>query len=97
MSGLKIGIVGATGLVGQELLSIIEQSDLVIDDFRFFASERSSGISLNFRGQDIVVSELCESNTLNLDYLFFCACPRISERFIPIFSRRGIICIDNSS
>ncbi|MDR3273997.1 MAG: aspartate-semialdehyde dehydrogenase [Puniceicoccales bacterium] len=97
MNGLKIGIVGATGLVGQELASIIGQSDLVIDDLRFFASERSSGISINFRGQDITVSELCESDTPNLDYLFFCACPRISERFIPIFSKRGIVCIDNSS
>ncbi|MDR0715448.1 MAG: aspartate-semialdehyde dehydrogenase [Puniceicoccales bacterium] len=97
MSGLKIGIVGATGLVGQELISIIDRSDLVVDDIRFFASERSSGISLNFREQEIPIAELYEDTFLNLNYLFFCSCPLISEMFIPIFSKRGIVCIDNSS
>ncbi|MDR2436052.1 MAG: aspartate-semialdehyde dehydrogenase [Puniceicoccales bacterium] len=97
MSGLKIGIVGATGLVGQELVSIIERSNLAVDDLKLFASERSSGMLLNFRGCSIPVAELGEDDALDLNYMFFCVCPRVSERFVPILSERGIICIDNSS
>ncbi|MDR2720818.1 MAG: aspartate-semialdehyde dehydrogenase [Puniceicoccales bacterium] len=97
MSGLKIGIVGATGLVGQELVSIIERSSLEVNDLRFFASGHSSGMYLNFRGESISVIELAEDVSFDLNYMFFCVCPRVSERFIPIFSKRGIVCIDNSS
>ncbi|MDR1255717.1 MAG: aspartate-semialdehyde dehydrogenase [Puniceicoccales bacterium] len=97
MSGLKIGVVGATGLVGQELVSILEQSELEVSGIKFFASERSSGTFLSFRNQNYPTTELRENDAPDLDYMFFCTCPRISAKFIPIFSERGIICIDNSS
>jgi aspartate-semialdehyde dehydrogenase len=96
-NGLKIGIVGATGLVGRELISIIERSGLGVDKFEVFASDRSSGTSISFRGDPILISQLSEDLALDLDYLFFCTRSEISAKFIPIFAERGIICIDNSS
>ena len=55
---MKIAIVGVSGAVGQEFLSILEKHPMAIDELRLFGSKRSAGSSYRFRGEDIVVREL---------------------------------------
>ncbi len=97
MSGINIGIVGATGLVGEELISIINNSFIEIKECRLFASEHSEGIKKNIRGTQSTVNKLDTNSANGLDYIFFCADNNVSKNFIPLFSRQGVICIDNSS
>ena len=55
---MKIAIVGVSGAVGQEFLSILENRRMPIEELRLFGSKRSAGRSSRFRGEDIVVREL---------------------------------------
>lgn len=97
MSKFNIGIVGATGSVGEELLSILEHSKIEVNNLKLFASERSNGTKVRFRGNEIIREPLNKDSAKGLDYMFFCTEASISQQFIPIFSKLGTICIDNSS
>ena len=58
MATCRICVVGATGAVGQEMLRVLERSDISISELRLLASARSAGIELQFRGQTIAVQEV---------------------------------------
>ena len=93
----RIGLVGATGLVGQELLSSLQESDLAIDNLSLFASSKSRGKEYEFREKKIVVEELKKDALKNFDFLFFCSEKEISQEFAPFAAENGSIVIDNSS
>lgn len=93
----KIGIVGATGLVGKELLLLLEEKKVSFNSLRLFASERSKGQTVRFRDQSISIELLSEEALKDLDYLFFCSTDDISKTWVPIATQQGICCIDNSS
>lgn len=98
--GLIIGIVGATGAVGQKMIEILMERNLKIDKLRFFASERSTGqiIRIDKLNEDIEVELLTEEVMKEkYDYLLFAAGGKISEKFAPIAAKVGNIVIDNSS
>lgn len=98
--GLIIGIVGATGAVGQKMIEILMERNLKIDKLRFFASERSMGqiIRIDKLNEDIEVELLTEEVMKEkYDYLLFAAGGKISEKFAPIAAKAGNIVIDNSS
>lgn len=98
--GLIIGIVGATGAVGQKMLEIIMERNLPLDEIRLFASEKSAGkiIKLDKYKKDITVELLTEEAMKEkYDYLLFAAGGSISEKFAPIAAEAGNIVIDNSS
>ena len=98
--GLIIGIVGATGAVGQKMLEVIMERNLPVDELRLFASEKSAGkiIKLDKYKKDITVELLTEEAMKEkYDYLLFAAGGSISERFAPIAAEAGNIVIDNSS
>ncbi len=97
MSGLRIGIVGATGLVGEELIKIFNQSSINLVECRLFASERSCGVKKFVQDRELVVDQLSADSATGLDYIFFCSDVITSKKFIPIFSKHGVVCIDNSS
>ena len=93
----RVGVVGATGVVGQEIIKTLEERKFPIDSLRLFASERSLGQTVSFNGQHIDV-EVLSTETLNdLDFALFSAGSSISKEFCPIAAERGIICIDNTS
>lgn len=97
---LIIGIVGATGAVGQKMLEIIMERNLPLDEIRLFASEKSAGkiIKLDKYKKDITVELLTEEAMKEkYDYLLFAAGGSISEKFAPIAAEAGNIVIDNSS
>ena len=95
---MKVAIVGATGLVGSTFLKVLEERDLGITDLYLFASARSAGKKINFRGQEYTVEELTESSfDRDIDITLFSAGGDISRKFAPIAASKGVLVIDNSS
>lgn len=93
----QLGIIGATGAVGVELIHCLEQRDFPLSGLRLFASARSAGRVLPFRGQPITVEELTEDALAGLDIALFSAGGDTSRRFGPVAVRHGATVIDNSS
>lgn len=94
-----VTIVGATGLVGKEFLSILESRNFPVKTLTLFASERSEGETLRFKGKDIPVNKTSEENIRknHCDFAFFSAGAVVSKQFAEVFSERGTTVIDNSS
>jgi aspartate-semialdehyde dehydrogenase len=92
-----LAIVGATGAVGSEMIGCLESRDVPLERLRLFASGRSAGRKLLFRGQGIAVEELNEDSFPGIDIALFSAGSAVSRRFAPIAVRQGAAVIDNSS
>jgi aspartate-semialdehyde dehydrogenase len=97
MSGLRIGVVGATGQVGGVMRRLLAERDLPIEEIRFFASARSAGTTLPFRGEDVVVEDASTADPSGLDVALFSAGATTSREQAPRFAAAGAVVIDNSS
>ena len=96
--GYKVGIVGATGLVGTTFLKVLEEREFPIDELYLFASARSAGKEIEYRGKTYIIEELTENSfDRDMDYALFSAGGSISEKYSPIAARNGVVVIDNSS
>src|ERR1700688_3761283 len=93
----KLAIVGASGVVGRELLEILEWGPLKISQLDLFASKKSAGETISFRDEDLVVKELTSPEQISSDIAFFAAGSRVSNSFVEKVAERGTICIDKSS
>jgi aspartate-semialdehyde dehydrogenase len=95
---IKIAIVGATGMVGQSFIKVLEDYDLPLSDIVFLASERSAGKSVTFKGKTYPVEALSETSFDHaLDYALFSAGGEVSKHYAPIAASKGVVVIDNSS
>jgi len=94
---LRVGIVGATGLVGDLMRSILLEREFPIATLRLFASERSAGSKRSFKALSIRVEDAGKANFGGLDLVFFSAGARASRELAPIVAAAGAIVIDNSS
>jgi aspartate-semialdehyde dehydrogenase len=92
-----VAIVGATGAVGIELMQCIERRGFPLAQLRLFASARSAGKTLTFRGRPHPVRELGEDSFAGVDIALFSAGGAISRQFAPAAARAGATVIDNSS
>lgn len=95
-----VAVVGATGQVGREMRKILESRAFPADTYRFFASERSAGQVLQFRGQDIEVEDLAkatEESLRGIDIALFSAGGGTSKQYAPLFAAAGATVVDNSS
>jgi aspartate-semialdehyde dehydrogenase len=92
-----VAVVGATGAVGVELMECLEQRRFPLSELRLFASARSAGKTLPFRGQQLPVRELTEDSFGGVDIALFSAGGSQSKRFAPAAVRAGAVVIDNSS
>ena len=92
-----VAIVGATGAVGGELIDCLEQREFPLSRLRLFASARSAGRALLFRGEGVPVEELTEDSFPGVDLALFSAGGATSRRFVPIAVRQGAVVVDNSS
>jgi len=95
--GAVVAIVGATGAVGVELIRCLEERGFPLSELRLFASARSAGKTLTFRGQRLAVRELNEHSFSGVDIALFSAGGATSKRFAPIAVRAGATVVDNSS
>jgi aspartate-semialdehyde dehydrogenase len=92
-----VAIVGATGAVGVELIRCLEQRAFPLAELRLFASARSAGKTLEFRGRALSVRELGEDSFAGVNLALFSAGGATSRRFAPLAVRAGATVIDNSS
>jgi aspartate-semialdehyde dehydrogenase len=93
---MKLAIVGASGAVGHELLSVLEKSSLQYSQLRLYASPRSAGTVLECRGQQITV-EVMPDGAIEADVILASAGGSISKAQAPIWAQHGAVVIDNSS
>ena len=94
---VNIGVVGATGQVGQVMRKLLEERDFPATGVRFFASARSQGKKLPFRGQEIEVEDASTADPAGLDVALFSAGATMSRVQAPRFAAAGVTVIDNSS
>ncbi|OBG40305.1 aspartate-semialdehyde dehydrogenase [Mycobacterium sp. E3198] len=94
---VAIGVVGATGQVGQVMRTLLEERDFPATTVRFFASARSQGRKLGFRGQEIEVEDAATADPTGLDLAVFSAGKTTSLAQAPRFAAAGVTVIDNSS
>ena len=97
MERLRVALAGATGLVGQTILRVLEERDLPIEALLPLASERSAGLRITFRGEQVTVRLLTEEAFAGCDLAFFSAGAGVSRRFAPAAAQRADLVIDNSS
>ena len=95
--GAVVAIVGATGAVGVELIRCLEERAFPLAELRLFASARSAGKTLRFRGRELTVRELTEGSFQGVGLALFSAGSGTSKRFAPLAVRAGATVIDNSS
>lgn len=95
--GKRIGIVGATGAVGRELIRLLEERHFPVAELRLLASARSVGKSLSFQGESIGIREARPEEFSDLDILFLSAGGDRSKVMAPAAARAGAVVIDNSS
>jgi aspartate-semialdehyde dehydrogenase len=95
---IKFALVGATGLVGRTAIKVLEEKNLPIDEYVFFASKKSAGNTLTFQNKTYTVQELKENSfEEGFDYAIFSAGSSTAIKFAPIATSCGCIVIDNSS
>jgi aspartate-semialdehyde dehydrogenase len=97
MRDFTVAVVGATGLVGGEMMKILEERNFPVRELKLLASERSLGKELQFRGKNCPVEVLDEDSFGGVEIGLFSAGGSISEKFAPIAARAGCIVIDNTS
>ncbi|MFL5866741.1 MAG: aspartate-semialdehyde dehydrogenase [Thermoleophilaceae bacterium] len=93
----RIGIVGATGAVGGMLLRVLEERSFPVSDLVAFASERSAGVPVRFRGEPIECVELDEALVDGFDIVFSAAGGSVAQEWAPRFASAGATVIDKSS
>ncbi|MGV1004832.1 MAG: aspartate-semialdehyde dehydrogenase [Candidatus Nanopelagicales bacterium] len=94
---VRVGVVGATGQVGGVMRRLLDESALDLAEVRFFASSRSAGTSLPWRGGQVVVEDAESADPSGLDIALFSAGGGTSKALAPKFAAAGVIVIDNSS
>ncbi|OBK90923.1 aspartate-semialdehyde dehydrogenase [Mycobacterium sp. 1165178.9] len=94
---VAIGVVGATGQVGQVMRRLLDERDFPATSVRFFASSRSQGRKLEFRGQEIEVEDAATADPTGLDIALFSAGKAMSLVQAPRFAAASVTVIDNSS
>jgi len=98
MKNIHLAVVGATGAVGREVLCILEHKNLPLKELSLFASEKSEGVHIPFRGRNLPVHTLTPHVfEKGIDYAIFSAGKTLAEEFAPIALRSGTTVIDNSS
>jgi aspartate-semialdehyde dehydrogenase len=93
----NVAIVGATGAVGEALLSILEQREFPVAELVVLASERSAGEKLKFAGKQVTVQELAKFDFDDIDIAFFSAGGAVSREHAPRAAAAGAVVIDNTS
>lgn len=94
---MKVAVVGATGLVGSEILTVLAERNFPVTELIPVASERSKGKEVEFKGKKYKVVTPPEAIALKPDVALFSAGGTLSSEFAPKFSEAGITVIDNSS
>ena len=93
----NIGVVGATGMVGNVMRALLAEREFPHNELRFFASARSAGSKIEFCGRQIEVEDAAVADPTGLDVAIFSAGATTSRALAPKFAAAGVIVVDNSS
>jgi len=94
---MKLAVVGATGLVGSEILEVLDEHNFPFDELLLVASKRSAGKKITFKGKEYTVIGLEQAVAEKPDIAIFSAGGNTSKEWAPLFADAGAIVIDNSS
>src|SRR5258708_1320441 len=94
---MKLAVVGATGLVGQEVLKVIDERNIEFDELYLIASAKSVGQKIDFKGEEYTIKSIEEGCNLAADVAIFSAGGGTSLDWAPRYAEKGTIVIDNSS
>ena len=94
---INVGIVGATGMVGEVFLSLMEERNFPVRELRLFASQNSLGRPLVFKNREFKVNTLSLDCFQGLDLVFFSSGDEISQEWAPVAVRSGAWAVDNSA
>ncbi len=97
MKEYNVAIVGATGVVGEEMRKVLEQRDFPVKNLKLLASAKSSGRRLTFKRVGVNVEELTKDSFKGIDVALFSAGAQISKEYAPYTVKAGAVVIDNSS
>ena len=97
MKKFNVGILGATGAVGREMMNILEERNFPIDELRLLASPRSVGKKLPFMGKEIEVKLADENAFEGLDIVLGAASNAVAKQLAPAIVKAGAVFVDNSS
>ncbi|MBF0538173.1 MAG: aspartate-semialdehyde dehydrogenase [Nitrospirae bacterium] len=92
-----VAVVGATGAVGSEMISVLEERKFPVEQLRLFASERSQGLKIDFKDDQVRVECLDNDSFKGIDIALFSAGAARSEVYAPIAAGAGCVVVDNSS
>jgi aspartate-semialdehyde dehydrogenase len=95
--GVGVGVIGATGLVGQEMLRILEEREFPVDSFRVYASARSEGRKLPFAGREVICEVLRPGCFDGLDFVIVDVDDPLALEWAPVAAAAGAKVIDNSA
>jgi aspartate-semialdehyde dehydrogenase len=95
--GIRVAIMGATGAVGQEFLSLLQERAFPISELRLLASKRSAGKTMRFGEDHIVVQELTHDSFEGIDLVLASAGGSLSKEFAPSAVKAGAVVVDNTS
>jgi aspartate-semialdehyde dehydrogenase len=94
---MRVGVFGATGQVGQVMRTLLEERDFPVDEVRFFASARSAGTKIPFKGKDVEVEDTATADFSGIDIALFSNGGSTSKEYAPKVAAAGAIVVDNSS
>src|SRR5919112_629050 len=94
---MRIGVFGATGQVGSVMRALLDQRDFPVTDIRYFASARSAGTALPWRGTEILVEDTDGADFDGLDLALFSNGKTASLATAPLVAAAGAVVVDNSS
>lgn len=99
MSEKKFNLIvaGATGVVGKQMITCLEERKFPVENIKFLASSRSAGKKLQFRGEDVIVEEMTRDSFNGYDIAVFSAGGAASKEFAPAAADSGCVVVDNSS
>lgn len=93
----NVAVVGATGAVGNEMVSILQERNFPVANLKLLASTRGAGTEMEFKGKQYRVEVLNENSFAGIDIGLFSAGGSVSEKFAPIAGKAGCVVIDNTS
>lgn len=96
MSGYRVAILGATGMVGREFIKILQQRNFPVSDLVLLASDRSAGKTVVYGAKQIVVQETKPDSFKDIDIVLASAGADISREFSPMAAAAGAVVVDNS-
>ncbi|MDA0712610.1 MAG: aspartate-semialdehyde dehydrogenase [bacterium] len=93
----NVAVVGATGLVGKEVIALLSERRFKIGTLKAFSSERTAGETIDYRDTEVSAEEIKENSFDDVDIAFFAVDNELAKKYCAMASAKGVICIDKSS